>query len=200
MGLSFHYNGRFSGNASLPDMIEEVKDIAETRKWPYNIFETEFDGEFIPGKVHDGKIYGISFTPPECETVSICFLSNGRMSCPVNLKFYGDSKDETEQEYLYMQSVKTQFAGEEIHKFLIELFRYLQKQGYFETLNITDEGQYWETGDEKLLHKIFKRYTHLLDSFKFAVDTVPKDKGETWEDYFGRLMGMIKNKDKNNGQ
>lgn len=199
MGLSFHYNGRFSGNASLSDMIEEVKDIAETRKWPYNIFETEFDSEFIPGNEHDGKIYGISFTPPECETVSICFLSNGRMSCLINLKFYGDSRDETEQEYLYMQSVKTQFAGEEIHKFLIELFRYLQKRGYFETLNITDEGQYWETGDEKLLHKIFERYTHLLDSLKFAVDTVPKDKGETWEDYFGRLMGMIKNKDKNSG-
>ena len=198
MGLSFHYSGRFSRNASLPDMIEEVKDIVETRKWPYQIFETDFpEAGIVPGRKHDGNIYGISFTPPECETVSLCFLSNGRMSCPVNLHFYGNSNDRQEQKYLYMLAVKTQFAGEETHKFIIELFRYLKKKKYFEKLDIRDEGMYWETADEQQLHEVFVKYTTLFDSLKFAVDHVPKNEAESWEDYFGRLMDMIKNKDKN---
>lgn len=61
---------------------------------------------------------------------------------------------------------------------------------------MTDEGKYWETGDENLLHEIFMRYTHLLDSFKFAVENVPKNQTESREDYFRRLTVMIKDNDK----
>lgn len=37
MGLSIHYSGKFNKNASLSDLITEVKDIAETLKWNYKI-------------------------------------------------------------------------------------------------------------------------------------------------------------------
>jgi hypothetical protein len=194
MGLSFHYSGKFRAGASLSEMIQEVKDIVEVCKWKYTIYEEEFPGGQNPENAYNGHIYGISFTPPECETVSLCFLSNRKMSSPVLFMLYGKTNDRPEHEYLYMLSVKTQFAGVETHKFIIALFRHLQKQGYFETLEISDEGKYWETGDENLLKEIFKRYVNALDSFSFAVEHIPKQKDEAYEKYFERLMKMIRNK------
>jgi len=114
------------------------------------------------------------------------------MSSLANLKFFGNSSDKTEQEYLYMLSVKTQFAGEEIHKLIIELFRYLKKQKYFEYLKIADEGKYWKTGDENLLHEIFEQNIALLDSFSFAIKNVPIKKSESYLSYFKRLAKMIR--------
>ncbi len=192
MGLTIHYSGIFNKNASLSKMIDEVADIARTHKWKYYVFNKEFPRNNVAGKSYDEKIYGICFTPPKCETVSLCFLSNKRMSSLANLKFYGNSTDKKEQQYLYMLSVKTQYAGEEIHKLIIELFRYLKKQKYFEDLKIMDEGKYWETGDEKLLHEIFEKNIALLDSFTFAIKNVPIKKSESYESYFNRIAKMIR--------
>lgn len=194
MGLSFHYSGRFRKGASLSEMIHEVKDIVEVCKWKYTIFEEEFPSDKDVENSDNGNIYGISFTPPECETVWLCFLSNRKMSSPVLFMLYGKTNDSPEHEYLYMLSVKTQFAGVEIHKFIIELFRYLKKRGYFETLEVTDEGKYWETGDENLLKEIFKRYVDLLDNFTFAVEHIPIKSDESYEKYFERLINVIRNR------
>lgn len=180
-------------------MINEVRDIVEVFNWKYNIYEEEFPKNNDFDDSYNESIYGISFTPPECETVSICFLSNRKMSDHVLLKFFGKTSDEPNEEYLYMLSVKTQYAGVEIHKYIIELFRYLNKQEYFENLEIIDEGKYWETGDENLLQDIFKKYTDLLDDFTFALQVSPKKNGESYEKYFERLVEMIRNRnpDKN---
>jgi len=104
MGLSFHYSGKFRAGASLSEMIQEVKDIVEVCKWKYTIYEEEFPGGQNPENAYNGHIYGISFTPPECETVSLCFLSNRKMSSPVLFMLYGKTNDRPEHEYLYMLS------------------------------------------------------------------------------------------------
>lgn len=194
MGLSLYYSGSFRESASLSKMINEVKDIVEECKWKYNIYEEEFPNDNNFEHSYNDNIYGISFTPLECETVSLCFLSNRKMSSPANLKFFGKTSDESEQKYLYMLSVKTQFAGVEIHKFIIELFRYLKKQAYFENLEIIDDGKYWETGDENLLQAIFKQNVDLLDNFSLAIESIPIKKGESYENYFVRLMNRIRNR------
>jgi len=168
-------------------MIEEIKDIAEANEWPYHIFETEFPPNSIGKKKYNDDIYGIFFTPPECETVDLCFLSNGRMSSGINLKFWGNSKKKEEQGYLYMLSVKTQFAGIEIHKLIIHLLKYLSKK-YFLDFKVTDEGHYWETGDEKLLAKTFGEYNAFFDEVTTAVETFPMKAGETIEEYFQRIL------------
>ncbi len=193
MGLTIHYSGKFSRNASLSEMIEEVCDIAEIYNWNYNIFETEFlkggdDEDYL-----EDKIYGISFTPPECETVNLCFLSNRRMSSIANLKFFGKSVKESEKPYLYMLSTKTQFAGINIHKLIIHLFRYLNAK-YFEELKVIDEGQYWETGDEKLLEDNFRRYNEVLNLVGSALENIPMKSTETFEEYFERILKIIKQK------
>ncbi|HDH31213.1 MAG TPA: hypothetical protein ENH26_00335 [Candidatus Wolfebacteria bacterium] len=196
MGLSIHYGGRFNKNAVLSDLITEVKEIAETFKWDYKIYMEEFPVKKNESQPYDGKIYGISFTPPECETISISFLSNYRMSSSAHLKIFGYSENQLENKFLYMLSVKTQFAGTTIHKAIIELFRYLFKRNYFSEFNLVDEGEYWETGNESLLVQKFKENGDLIDNFSMAIETIPIKRGESFEDYFERIIGRIDKRNK----
>ncbi len=198
MGLSIHYSGSFKNGASLSEMIEEVKDIAEVYKWKYAIYEEQFSENTFDKNSYNQHIYGISFTPPNCETISLSFLSNGKMSSPDHLEFFGKSVNKSEQNYLYSLSVKTQYAGVEVHKIIIHLFQYLDKK-YFQDFNVIDEGKYWETRDEKLLQKIFIRYTDLLQNFSSAIESYPMNAGEKFENYFERLLKQIQNKKTNKG-
>ncbi|MEX0812346.1 MAG: hypothetical protein WD048_09020 [Chitinophagales bacterium] len=191
MGLSIHYSGKFKKGASLPQMIEEVEDIAKIYKWKYFVFDTDFPAQSLDKETYNQRIYGINFTPPECETVSLTFLSNGRMSSLPHLKFFGKTAAQTEQEYLYMLSVKTQYAGIETHKIIIHLLKYLNKK-YFSEFKVTDEGQYWETGDEERLKEVFARYNKLIDQFASSVENFPIKKGESFMEYFERLLDQIR--------
>ena len=191
MGLSIHYNGKFNQNANLSELIAEVKDIAETFKWDYHIFNQVFPANKLNSFTHNGELYGICFTPPGCETVSICFLSNYWMSAVINLKFYGKSNSKPETDYLYMISVKTQFAEILIHKTIIQMFRHLLKKGYFAEFNMSDEGEYWETGDEDLLEKKFNFLGSMIDNFSIALESIPKKSEETFESYFERIIKRI---------
>jgi len=195
MGLSIHYSGDFKKGASLSTMIEEVRDVAELYNWKYNIYKDKFIKEAFGIKDYNKAIYGISFTPTNCETVSIEFLSNGKMSSLAHLKFFGKENERPQEEYLYMLSVKTQFAGIEIHKLIIHLFKHLNEK-YFINFKVIDEGQYWETGDEKKLQEIFTRYIDLLDSFSSSLEIYPRKNNESFEAYFVRLMNQIKKRRK----
>jgi hypothetical protein len=195
MGLSIHYSGSFNPNASLSAMIEEVKDIAELYKWDYKVFEDVFPENSLVKTEYTQCIYGICFTPPECETVDLCFLSNGKMSSPAHLIFFGKSKTQEEQPYLYMLSTKTQYSGIEIHKLIIHLFKYLSGK-YLQDFKVLDEGHYWETGDEKLLEATFKHYTELIESFASSIEIYPVNPGESFEAYFERLLQQIHKKNK----
>lgn len=190
MGLSIHYNGRLRNPTSLSEIIAEVKDVAEVNKWEYHVFETRFPEDRFTENFYDQNLYGICISPPKCEMIPICFLSNGRISGPANLSLYGDKDGQKEQFGLCSISVKTQFAGIEIHRIVIHLFKYLQKK-YLDDLEMSDEGHYWETQDEELLQKTFDEYVDMLDNFVLSIETKPMKKGESFETYFTRLMRMI---------
>jgi hypothetical protein len=88
MGLSFHYSGSIAKPELLPELIDEVLDIAKIYGWKYSIYQTFFTNNFLSGVYeYSDEIFGVSITPPECETINICFLSNGKMSSPSHLKF-----------------------------------------------------------------------------------------------------------------
>ena len=195
MGLSFHYNGRIAKAESLPELIDEVQEIAAINNWKYYVYQREFPQNTLGKSDFNQNIYGISFSPPGCEPVFICFLSNGRMSSPVHLKFFGKAKETPEKEYLYMLSVKTQYSTVEAHQFIIQLFRYLNTK-YFADFNLSDEGDYWETNDIELLRANFKRNADLLNSFSSAIEIIPKHSSESMEDYFKRLIKLIQDKKK----
>ncbi|MEX2231145.1 MAG: hypothetical protein WD824_03220 [Cyclobacteriaceae bacterium] len=187
MGLSFHYSGTFKGSIPLSEMIEEVKDIAQVNQWKYIIYEKEFPEADLEKDKYNQKIYGISFSPPECEPVFLCFLSNGKMSSPPLLEMFGRSTKQDERKYLYMLSVKTHYAGIHVHKRIIDLLRYLNKK-YFREMKVSDEGQYWETGDDEVLEKIFKRYYEVHDIVGSAFENNSRMPNESFEDYFQRIL------------
>ncbi|MBW6482418.1 MAG: hypothetical protein K0B10_05100 [Vicingaceae bacterium] len=193
MGLSIHYSGSFKKKASLEAMIEEVKDIAEIYKWEYNISATCFPKNTFGKAAYDGKLYGISFTPPNSETISLTFLSNGKMCCGARLKFFGNSDNENDKMYLNTLSSKTQYAGSTVHKIVIHLLKYLS-QKYFQDFQLIDEGDYWETGDEKLLEKNFKTYNDLIDGIAHSINNYPINSAESFPDYFERILKILNEK------
>lgn len=197
MGLTIHYSGRFNKDASLMEMIEEVRDIAQIYKWKYQIYEEQFPKNSIGRLSYNKKTYGIHFTPPECETVMLSFLSNGRMSSSLHLQLYGNAKNEETKQFLYMLWTKTQFAGIQTHKLIVHLLKYLSKK-YFSEFVVTDEGHYWETGDEKVLEATFDQYNDLLDSVSSAIQNFPMKPGENIEEYFDRVLKTIDLKKKRN--
>ncbi len=192
MGLSIHYSGSFNPAASLQELIEEVRDIAQVYQWECNIYETAFPEQHDYSDYND-KIYGISFTPPECETVAIEFLSNKRMCTAINLKLFGNSENEDYQKYLYQVSVKTQYAGPAVHMLVVNVFRYLNTK-YFLNFKMLDEGKYWETSDETVLKGMFDRYNKLLNMFCDGLECFPVNDGESLESYFERLIEYINKK------
>lgn len=195
MGLSIHYNGRFSNLASLSEMIEELKDIAEINNWKYQIFLSNFPKRLHDDNSHNQKIYGITIFIPKCEALCLTFLSNRRMCMPHSLELWGNSTDESEKKYLYRLSTKTQFAGRNVHIIIIHLLRYISKK-YFSEFELIDEGKYWETGDEKILNDNFRRYEELFDFVDFALGNIPLSYNESIGEYFERIIKIISNKHK----
>jgi len=196
VGLSFHYKGKLKNPQSLKKMIEEVTDICKANKWEFAVFDDTFPNNTFTIKPNKEKVYGIFFTPPKCETVDLTFLSNGRLCAAYNLQLNKNLENLEEDMYLYFLSVKTEYCGSRIHKLLIPIFDYLSKK-YFEDFEFKDEGQYWETRDEKLLEEIFERYSNLINSFRGALEHIPILEGESIENYILRMAEIVK---KNNNE
>ncbi|RZJ81824.1 MAG: hypothetical protein EOO47_02935 [Flavobacterium sp.] len=187
MGLSIHYSGRIKDAKLLPNLIEEVKDVAQTYNWKYHIFQSNFVNNELDVQTGFKDIYGISFTPTNSETISFSFLSNGVMVCPARLYLFSDTQNEQEQAYIYSISVKTQYAGVQLHQFIIHFLKYLNSK-YINDFNVADESYYWETGDEEKMKSQFKKYNTLIDNFALALEVFPKEKDESMIEYVERLM------------
>jgi len=187
MCLTFHYSGSFKKDASLPELIDEVKDIAEINHWDYEIYETQFPHNTFGADAFNDRIYGISFNAAGSEPVWLSFLSNGRLSTPDLLQYYGHPEDPADQKHLYLVSTKTQHAGIAVHMVIINLLKYLDSK-YLTGFKVYDEGQYWETGDESLLEDVFKRFNTSVDIFGHAVESNAKLPDESYEEYFKRIL------------
>lgn len=189
MGLSFHYKGAMKKPQSLPKMIEELVDISLANQWEYNVFEESFPNDTFTINTYNNSIYGICFSPPQCEMVCLTFLSNGQLCSFYKLGHPAFSQDDLEDDTL---SVKTQFAGPKIHMQLIKIFDYLNKK-YFENFDLSDEGNYWETKNEQLLKDTFEKYTNLINGFESLLENIPMEENEIIEDYLIRIAKMKQN-------
>jgi hypothetical protein len=192
MGLSIHYSGRIKNAASLPSLVEEVIDISKVHNWEYHLYETKFPDNALNSQLFFSPVYGISFTPPESETISLTFLSNGIMACPTRIHFFANSKSEVERSYIFTNSVKTQYAGAVIHQLIIHILQYLNDK-YFEDFQLKDESLYWDTKDENIMREKFKEYDQLIDNFSLSVQSLPIKAGESLQSYFDRVMAHINN-------
>lgn len=185
MGLSFHYSGSIKERKHLSDLIADVQTLAKTHDWEYQIFETTFPTRQIQTDDED-HIYGISITPPKCETIDVCFTPDGRMSSLLHQLMWKGSDPEEAEKYMYLLSVKTQFAGIDTHALIIDFFRYISRQ-YLKNFTLTDEGNYWETSDMHVLKKQFDKFTQAIDSFGLALEATPPESKENLMKYLERI-------------
>ncbi len=232
MGISIHYSGRIADKQKLPQLIEEVQEIANVHGWKYTVYQREFPTPVVNSETlhhavdetHNGLLYGIDFTPEDSETIAFCFLSNGKMSSIMQLASWGNfekesvilteseewdendnhssSSDETildQSEYnrlLCMCFAKIQFAGPRTHEMIIAIFRYISTN-YLADFKLTDEGEFWETGDSALLQENFKRNGFLIDSFTDRIINEQRLPGEDTEHFIKRIAGDVRKKKEN---
>lgn len=204
MGLSFHYRGRLKSATTLPSLVDEVEDICKVLNWKCSVFETEYPDNKFVAPINDSD-YGILFSPPSCEPVSLVFDSEGKIYTPwlkeilnkhksgevkvitVKLNLDDDnpvpeiseeSEDFDPLDMVYSISVKTQFAGAESHVQLMELLRYLSEK-YLTEFHIQDESDYWNTRNAEKLHEKMNKINQFMDTFHDMMDNQnikdPKD-------------------------
>ena len=192
MGITIHYKGTLKDDASLLQLIEEVKDIAEIMHWKYTILETVMPEKNPAEEMVDGHLYGIIFSPENCEPVWLTFLSNRRLCSVLNLHEFKMPLNEVD-ELNYWCFTKTQFAGPEVHKAVVAILKHIS-QKYLDNMEVDDEGHYWETGDSILLEKTFSRYTALIDAMGDALSFTEQKPNESLEEAIIRIFKEVHNK------
>ena len=178
MGLSIHYSGYILNKEMLEPLIEEVTDICKTMGWSTHSFD-------------DDEIKGVSFAPEGSEPVFLTFNKDGRTLSPTNIMikdiFDGVRFD---KELIYSTSTKTQYAGIDAHIAIIKLLKYLSAK-YLKDFTLSDEGYYWETGDEKILSGRFEEYNALLNAVSDVFINMKSVPGETPESLVERIERIL---------
>jgi hypothetical protein len=158
MGLSIHYKGGIDRLEDIPKLLDELADIAESMDWmSQRINEDEEDPNFR----------GIIVNPKgECEPLCFLFDRSGRLRGLMDL--LTDQVEPTE--YSYYNSTKTQFAEVETHVWIIGLLRYLKKH-YLSDLEVSDEGEYWETENLETLTRKKQFLQSMIEQLSSALES-----------------------------
>jgi hypothetical protein len=185
MGLSFHYSGRIISEELLAPLIAEVTDICKTLEWQTHSFD---------GINDDDHLVGISFAPQGSEPVWLTFLPGGRLCSPTSLtcrEIYDGIQ--FDKELMFTAGTKTQYAGPDAHIAIMKLLKYISGK-YLKHFDLNDEGNYWETGDEKILYAQFGKYNFLLDAVGEVLSGLQTIPGETTVSFAERLEKILKEK------
>ena len=157
MGVSLHYRGRVDAIRHVAVLCTELADIAAVMDWQSTILDDDWQqpaNATLQGIPDHAQIHGhlglkgIQITPgSRTESLSFFFDREGNLLSPMNVIMILDGTLKPEQAWI---SVKTQFAPPEIHVWIIGLLKYLKKR-YISDLQVSDEGEYWETGNIEIL-------------------------------------------------
>ncbi len=190
MGLSIHYSGTIASEDLLNKLIDEVADISKTLEWKTYVFD---------GNNEDG-LKGISFAAPGSEPVFLSFLPGGCACSPLNLmtrEMYDGVQ--FDKELMFTASTKTQYAGADAHIAIIKLLKYISGK-YMKDFQLSDEGNYWETGNENILYDQFKKYNFYVDSVSDALTGLPGIPGESPENLTDRIEKILNEKFKGDSE
>jgi hypothetical protein len=156
MGVSIHYRGRLDNAALLPSLRDEVGDIAHSMGWPSTTLDDDWsvppNAKLDNGGRIDGNLglKGIQVIPhPDSEPLVLFFDRDGYLHSPMTMLMILDGTLEPEMAWVPM---KTQFAGPDTHVWIIGLLKYLKKR-YISDLAVSDESEYWDTGDRRKLEE-----------------------------------------------
>jgi hypothetical protein len=197
MGLSIHYKGRINNYSLIDELTNEVEDICKILNWKYHIWVKESSANdnvhisnpcFLNYSPEDLK--GITVSPEDCEPVALTFLPSGLLCSPVKLMCNDQGKNDL---IIEVVSTKNQYAGPDTHIVVVNLLQYL-KEKYFSDFELTDEGMYWETKDEKVLLSQFAKYNYALKTVTEALSDFKSVPGENVTSLAERLEAFLKKK------
>lgn len=146
MGITVHFEGKLKDESSFESLCENAEAFAKEMEWPFSLISEQ---EVKLERVRDeedwdyvGPVKGIEIFPHEaCE--------------PFRLEFDKD---------LYIQEfTKTQFAPVQIHVLLVDFLR--TNQRLFESVEIIDEGEFFDTNDLDLLNKHMQACNEQLEQY-----------------------------------
>jgi hypothetical protein len=211
MGITAFYHGRLRDIADLPLIQAELRATCARLGWLCLVIDERILGTaerytVIPLETDDGiptstfethevpvddHVRGAVIHPPGCETLFLTFGRTGRSV------WYNNASDASAQpgrygliqEHLFC---KTQFGSPETHIRVCELLRLVEK--YAAEWEVTDEGGYWETGEEQVLLVTWARYQAIFDAASdpqvrqemLGSAGIHLDDGQTWE--MGKLI------------
>jgi hypothetical protein len=181
MGLTIHYSGKLRNPESLSALITEAKDISESMHWANEVIE----------RLPDVPVEGILISPNGSEPLWLTFHEAGFLCNPLLYSYVmeveGKGIPANAEQWLF---TKTQYAGAEAHMALIKLMRHLS-QKYFESFELHDESQFWETNDEALCRKKFGESEKFLGMIGDALDSMEIDPAESPETIAGKIEKVL---------
>jgi hypothetical protein len=172
LGLSIQHSGLIKDALAIHALTAEVQEVCNIMQWPSYLFDDSF-------------VTGIAFSPKDCEPLFLTFNKNNELVSPISLH--------CQIEPATTISVKTQYAGVEVHKAVIKLLKHL-KNIYFESFELEDEGGYWPDLNKEQLNLQFERYNFYLDSLCETFEGFEANVNDTPESLAERLEVFLKNK------
>ena len=178
MGVTIHYRGQLADVEKIKILGDELTQVAKKMDWAYNRLDEDWSKPTDIRLEHDERgarivghlgLKGISFKPhPECESMSFFFNSDGKLCDPMGMVLVSQGNLKQEDAWI---NVKTQFAGPEIHLWIVGLLKYLQEH-YIPDLEVSDEGGYWETGNFETLKEKMNYLNEKMDTVCSALSRV----------------------------
>jgi hypothetical protein len=197
MGITIHYSGKLDDARVLPDLLLAAKHFCFQRKWEYAEIDERIIGQverWIPSddeEIHtqiapiDDTLRGLIIQPhAESESVWLTFNQHGELCFYMPLQKTGTY---WENKLLF---TKTQFAPLDIHIAICELLHLIQDR-YFPSLQVSDEGEYWETRDPNLLAQNTGKLNAIMDHLETALN----DEGDPIADEIRRAVDEADSKE-----
>ena len=181
MGVTIHYKGKLNSANDIDSFCEEMEDIAISMGWKHTLIDKFDNNDKTPVK-------GIIIRPHEkSESLQLITDQHGNLRNVFAFEFAGEDSDLT-----YLNFIKTQFAPVEIHIAVIKLLKYIQKK-YISNLDVYDEGDYWQTGDEKILKGKNDFLNEAINQLAKVLDSIEFDKDSSTESIADKIEEVLKN-------
>ncbi len=204
MGITIYYRGLLTDPGKLSKLVSEVEDICRIMNWEYRILDDDWskpddaqiikDDEGVRIKGNLG-LKGIGFKPHEkCEWVDLYFDRN-RILSSIGTKSL-QLQDQSDKNNKSWNSVKTQFASVKTHIAIVKMLRWLKKN-YMHDLEVSDEGEYWDTDNADLLYTRRTSIFMAMDSIEDKLNNTQLEKPtphmseEEYADYIAKLLENI---------
>jgi hypothetical protein len=164
MSIEFYYKGKIN-LSSIEPLCTEVSDICQTLSWQFHRWTKH---KCTDAESTLGDVFGISFRPPNCETIFLTFNKAGILQSPLQTNLNNVAAHH--QAFL---SARTFYAGIHAHCNVIKLLKYIGKT-YMTDFELMDTTGYAHHEDFQELYRTFDRHDTAFDIMCCHMDNCEK--------------------------